>query len=576
MTPKRANPQISLLQQPAQTHTRNPARHCIGLMSQSGCPYISFSRTNPEYDEGTDPSPIVMPLALAMNRAAIIDHFDQAGRPLLPEEVDRLTQGAKAVKDFTDSLLVEHSGWNVGYFAHKHGEITYPSEGIAADSTASSSDLLEPRIAFQAQTAGGARAGTLKEYHLGLHKYLADQDILTLALCVSFTPLILKWAPDFDNFVVQLVGASQTGKSTATQLAASVWGAAYKSTPEIDDINLFSYLHLDLKLLRFHHNPLFLEGADRWLAIETKRQKLENVRAFDKVLHHQTRTYGGAATHETRTVVWSTSQESIEVICEDDQAVTARLDGGLMTLRVPDRRGGVVAPFSEEIEVASNSQFIDELKQHIGRHHGHAGPHLVRAFLDLDESERERLSAKVEARIRKFVERSGVNVDDGRTMRDARRFGVIAAAGYLARQYGALPKRLKTTAAVLACYRQYRDAQPDVPLRERLQRILLDPSTVTLGRGKLPKVKEEQREKALAYVRQRSWGREVMIRPEKMVRAFSDAATLEKSPEFKALLITEEETRGNSVHTHRRCKRKLGRGRKAERVFCLRLVEANT
>ncbi|MDR1236443.1 MAG: DUF927 domain-containing protein [Holosporaceae bacterium] len=74
------------------------------------------------------------------------------------------------------------------------------------------------------KASGFARKGTLEEWRENVCALCEGNKILTLALCVGLSGVLLKRLKYFNNAVINLTGRSSIGKTTALYVAASLWG----------------------------------------------------------------------------------------------------------------------------------------------------------------------------------------------------------------------------------------------------------------------------------------------------------------------------------------------------------------
>jgi uncharacterized protein (DUF927 family) len=74
------------------------------------------------------------------------------------------------------------------------------------------------------KASGFAQKGTLEEWKENICTLCEGNRILTLALCVGLSGVLLKKLKYFNNAIINLTGRSSIGKTTALQVAASLWG----------------------------------------------------------------------------------------------------------------------------------------------------------------------------------------------------------------------------------------------------------------------------------------------------------------------------------------------------------------
>lgn len=73
---------------------------------------------------------------------------------------------------------------------------------------------------------GYDQKGTLEEWHENVAKYCVDNHILTFSLCVGLSGLLLRFFPQIGTTVINLMGKTSLGKTTALQVASSLCGSS--------------------------------------------------------------------------------------------------------------------------------------------------------------------------------------------------------------------------------------------------------------------------------------------------------------------------------------------------------------
>lgn len=79
-------------------------------------------------------------------------------------------------------------------------------------------------LAESTQDWGYDQKGTLKRWQENVGKYCAGNHILTLAVLIALSGPLLKFFPNIGSTIFHLAGETSKGKTTALQIAASIWG----------------------------------------------------------------------------------------------------------------------------------------------------------------------------------------------------------------------------------------------------------------------------------------------------------------------------------------------------------------
>lgn len=85
-------------------------------------------------------------------------------------------------------------------------------------------DSTEEYVLPPNDSIGLSKRGTLAEWQEHVCQYCVDNHVLTLALCVGLSGILLRFLPSINTTMVNLVGKSSIGKTTALQVASSLWG----------------------------------------------------------------------------------------------------------------------------------------------------------------------------------------------------------------------------------------------------------------------------------------------------------------------------------------------------------------
>lgn len=87
-------------------------------------------------------------------------------------------------------------------------------------------DGAEKYVLSSCDSAGLSESGTLEEWQEQVCQYCVGNPILTTALCIGLSGTLLRFLPSMKSTMVNLVGKSSIGKTTALQAAASLWGSS--------------------------------------------------------------------------------------------------------------------------------------------------------------------------------------------------------------------------------------------------------------------------------------------------------------------------------------------------------------
>lgn len=338
------------------------------------------------------------------------------------------------------ATLIERSGW--------HG-IGGASVYALPDGTTFGSAAEEVVMAGARDDAAGrcAERGTLAAWQEEVAALAVGNDRLALFLAAAFHGPLLE-IEGAESGGYHLAGGSSTGKSTALEVAASVWGPPTKSGA--------------VRTWRATANGLegvAAETSDALLPLDELSEA--NGRDVDAALYMlpnesgkmRAARDGAARTRKTwRLMILSTGELTpADKLAEIGQRAKAGQDARIAS--IPADAGAGFGAFQTLHGAAHGGALSERLKAGALRNHGTA----ARAFLEALATAR----AEDEAGLRRFIgavmgDFLAANVPDkadGQVRRVAKRFALTAAAGELARHFGVLPwPEGEATRAAGACF----------------------------------------------------------------------------------------------------------------------------
>lgn len=338
------------------------------------------------------------------------------------------------------ATLIERSGW--------HG-IGGASVYALPDGTTFGSATEEVVMAGARDDAAGrcAERGSLAAWQKEVAALAVGNDRLALFLAAAFHGPLLE-IEGAESGGYHLAGGSSTGKSTALEVAASVWGPPTKSGA--------------VRTWRATANGLegvAAETSDALLPLDELSEA--NGRDVDAALYMlpnesgkmRAARDGAARTRKTwRLLILSTGELTpADKLAEIGQRVKAGQDARIAS--IPADADAGFGAFQTLHGAVHGGALSERLKAGALRNHGTA----ARAFLEALAAAR----AEDEAELRRFIgavmgDFLAANVPDkadGQVRRVAKRFALTAAAGELARAFGVLPwPEGEATRAAGACF----------------------------------------------------------------------------------------------------------------------------
>ena len=322
---------------------------------------------------------------------------------------------------------VPRVGWTDGAYVLPDG--VYGSSGPAAGE------------AIVLQSAGHSglytTAGTLEGWQ-EIGRLCVGNSRLSFALCAAFAGPLLKLA-GLEGGGFSFEGCSSSGKTTALQVAASVWGGP---------AHLRGWRTTDngLEGLAALHNDGLLVLDEVGQASGKTLSAAPYLLANGAGKARSGRDGGLRRAHSWRLLFLSSGEVGLaDKLAEG--GLKARAGQEVRFIGLPVEK----SMLSEWHGLPSAGAVAARIKALAEQHYGHAG----RAFLRFLTAEMEPVQESIRPDINELVERLCPADADGQVRRAAQRFALCAVAGNLARLAGVIPMELDPVGSVENCFRDW-------------------------------------------------------------------------------------------------------------------------
>jgi len=269
--------------------------------------------------------------------------------------------------------------------------------------------------------------GTLDEWRQQVAAKAQGNTRLILALCAGFAaPLLKPSGEEQGGFTVHLRGCSGTGKSTALHTGASIWGkpSAFRHAWRTTDNALEAIAE------GLNDNLLAIDelGQCRPKAASEAAYMLAQGEGKERV---NGKTLKNAPTRFWRCIVLSTGELSLTALLET-AGFQVKVGQLARFFDVEADAGQGMGLFECLNGHSSATALAEHLEEATKRYHGTAGE----AFLQCVANEYGQIADGIPAAVEAFAKRVTPEGASGQVYRAAKRFGLLAAAGELATQYG--------------------------------------------------------------------------------------------------------------------------------------------
>lgn len=321
------------------------------------------------------------------------------------------------------------------YLAHPAGEFVRTAErvGWCGASFLLPRETFSPpgaeRALFAGELAGPdpfERRGTLAEWQAAIGAPAVGNSRLVLALCLAFAAPCLDLL-GLESGGLHIVGDSGSGKTTALQVAGSVYGGEgfvlhWRATGNA--LENVAASRNDCALLL--DEIAMIDAAEAGATVYALMSGQQKARLATSATLRAKLTW--------KMLLLSTGEVDFSDLMRDARQQTrAGQEVRLVSVRADAGRG--LGVFEKIYQCASSREFAERLKEAAGRCYGTAGAAWLRCLVD----ERTHATRDLGAHVRELCETWASPEDGGQVGRVLRRFALLAAAGELASRWGIVP-----------------------------------------------------------------------------------------------------------------------------------------
>lgn len=282
-------------------------------------------------------------------------------------------------------------------------------------------------------------AGTLEDWQDGVSKLIGNR-LLMFAALVGFTAPFQALS-EMDNVIFHLHGNSSSGKTTALQVAVSVWGMG--GDPQASGMvgSLIERWNTTANAIE----PIAATHSGMLLAIDELGSSGDSMVSIYNVTSGKGKSRMGEtgalrAQHRWALCILSSGEFSLQEKIETSTRRKAKTGEIIRAMDIP------IAALAHDTGLTQEAQRTrtEKIKHQCSSCYGTAGPAFMQVVLDHFQTEvnlRARLKEDIDQSLAKLVENA---VAGGRQLgpahvRAMRRFALVAAAGVLAVESGVLP-----------------------------------------------------------------------------------------------------------------------------------------
>lgn len=315
-----------------------------------------------------------------------------------------------------------------------------------------------------------ARKGSFEGWANAVQTFAAGQSTLMISVCLAYLGPLLPLMGN-GNVGLDLTGRSSIGKSSALDLAASVWGAPLRQPGSIA-ASLRTTDNAAEQSMLSRANALLALDEVNLLGIDARKQAealgnlvfliAEGVEKF---------RYDDPTAMRVSVASMVTSNKSIlDQARQYDHANAEAAAVRFITVNADACTGhGVFDYLPHGYE--SSGDAVLAMKAALANNHGHSIDLFLQRLVDSLKRDHDGVVTRIDNYQQDFMQRCSVAASDGLAHRRALAFAAIYAAGRLATHFGALPLK-NIGKSVMACYVRSLVAISGTTAIERVQTYL--------------------------------------------------------------------------------------------------------
>lgn len=464
---------------------------------------------------------------------------------------------------FKPRPLIDRPGWTKGHFALADGDVFSPVGKKKAETL------------FCPERRLCRKAGSGLAWKRGVAGRLVGQHLASFILMTAFAAPLLGLARKVGNFGFEIIGAPGKGKSTLQQILASTAGYPFADGNGHYGMSLNATANgLEAEMIKYADMVMPLEESTLFAAGGSAGMRSSSFAGLMfRMADGSTKSRGLGANSSRQVIVrfiavMSGNDASADVQARGGRKVSTADTDRMITLRLADDCPYGTFEFLPN-GFASSGALADAIKSAISKNYGLAIRRFLRCLVNECAANEAKLKRSIRRWMAKFRARVGVDSNDGSAKRLVSAFGLVYAAGLLAKRYGILPDRFECFAAARHCFRlHFGSARILPPFRERLLKSIEQHGVIDLDEVALTKMTGEELVAVPVFLKtNKSGDREAIFTRKALLRAFPDWLQIEDTVE-----VGEVHSHDKKRHTR---KRRVRLNSKFEWAYCFTLPDGD-
>ena len=453
-----------------------------------------------------------------------------------------IVSAVEGITRFKKHPLIEMPGWSGSCFATKDGTCFAPPDKKAG------------KAIFPQLPKSDVTKGDLASWHSEIGGPIAGQHLLMVAVFAALAAPLVDIAGEPLNFGFELSGPPETGKTTWLTLFASIAGRPSR-IPTFNSTKAgFEAMFNEIRDQPFPVDEANLADDSDKLFMKDFAFRMSN--GVPKVTAFQPERAQFRFVYAT-----TANQPFYEALGIGNVDTSGAALQRLLPLRIDRSNPLGIFTFVPD-GFSSPGDFATYLADKIAAQYGAPMKSFLAELASARGKDAKALASHVKAKISEFEVKTGLSAASRGKTRATSAFGLLYAAGSMAKKKGILPSSWDCMEACVAAYRNYQSCLPDqTPLATRLLTIAQRPETLDLRDGSVPALTDAQLNYHGAFIKRGKGGRVELL--------LTEGVKCQFFPAWKELKLTSEFRASNvSAKDHDGQQRQVRQGKKKERFIC--------
>lgn len=391
-----------------------------------------------------------------------------AGMTFVGKRRAKLIDVLSDIEDFVDEAVFDRIGWNGSYFVYLDGHIFAPKGAPPA------------QVICESKPERVGQAGSLEGWLEGVPARVAGHHVCEFMFMAAFAAPLRSLLNRDENSGFEIPGEAACAKSTLLNLVSSICGGFLGGDQGKYPLSFATTAAgIEWETQNYSDLPLIVDDGTLYELGASPRSRANSLMQLLMSLGkgEEKRRYGTTSRKFKFVFLTSANQSLLQIIGGQNAAeVVEAVSHRLSTIPLFGREFGVFDRLPDGY--VDIGDFIADLINAASANHGWSMRHFLQQLVEKVALDPVAFRDRLESHIANFRERAGIEANGGAARRVADSFGLVYAAGRLAKHFGALPETFDPLASTLACYGLHRASVVPTPSPAMLLQALAEDNEI--------------------------------------------------------------------------------------------------